>query len=113
MPFCPKCKYEYREGITRCPDCDLPLKAHLREEPEPEPMEDEWVDLGSVSDVTEANVVKGVLEASGIPVWLKSDASVSSLPVLQRVGPISEVVICVPESRVEEANKVLREASSK
>ncbi|MCR4787847.1 MAG: hypothetical protein K5888_04605 [Lachnospiraceae bacterium] len=25
MAWCPKCKYEYREGITVCPDCDCEL----------------------------------------------------------------------------------------
>ena len=25
MPWCPKCKNEYREGITVCADCNVPL----------------------------------------------------------------------------------------
>ena len=29
MPFCPKCKYEYREGFTLCPDCDVELVPEL------------------------------------------------------------------------------------
>jgi len=27
--FCPQCRSEYREGFTRCDDCDLPLVATL------------------------------------------------------------------------------------
>lgn len=35
MPWCPKCKYEYREGITKCADCDVELVDELPiEEPE-------------------------------------------------------------------------------
>jgi len=30
MPFCPTCKYEYREGIEKCPDCDVKLVAELK-----------------------------------------------------------------------------------
>lgn len=25
MPYCPECRYEYRDGIARCADCDAPL----------------------------------------------------------------------------------------
>lgn len=32
MAWCPKCKYEYREGITVCADCKIPLVAELTEE---------------------------------------------------------------------------------
>lgn len=27
--FCPQCKAEFKEGITRCPDCDVALVEHL------------------------------------------------------------------------------------
>lgn len=29
MPFCPECKYEYRAGIEKCPDCRKPLVESL------------------------------------------------------------------------------------
>ena len=29
--WCPKCRYEYREGITVCPDCGTPLVESLEE----------------------------------------------------------------------------------
>ena len=32
MPWCPKCKNEYREGITKCADCGATLVATLTEE---------------------------------------------------------------------------------
>lgn len=31
MAFCPGCGYEFREGMRRCPDCDLDLVANLEE----------------------------------------------------------------------------------
>lgn len=31
MPWCPKCKNEYREGITTCSDCNVPLVEDLNE----------------------------------------------------------------------------------
>jgi hypothetical protein len=32
MPFCPECKYEYKAGVERCPDCGSPLVERLEEE---------------------------------------------------------------------------------
>jgi len=29
MAFCPGCGYEFREGLRRCPDCDVDLVASL------------------------------------------------------------------------------------
>lgn len=34
MPWCPKCKMEYREGITVCADCGTPLVENFTEEEE-------------------------------------------------------------------------------
>jgi len=108
MPFCPKCKYEYREGIKRCPDCDLPLRAHLREESEPEPMEDAWVVVATAPNEMEARVIRSVLEAAGIPVWERADIVTALNPL--GMGPLPEESIAVPESRVDYAKKALRDA---
>jgi hypothetical protein len=32
MPWCPKCKTEYRDGFTVCPDCNVELVEQLEEE---------------------------------------------------------------------------------
>ncbi len=36
MAWCPKCKNEYRKGITHCPDCDVDLVEELEVLPEKE-----------------------------------------------------------------------------
>ena len=40
MAWCPKCKNEYREGITHCPDCDVDLVEVLLQEESVEVPED-------------------------------------------------------------------------
>lgn len=39
MPFCPKCKYEYKEGILECSDCKIPLVDYLTDEKDQMPIE--------------------------------------------------------------------------
>ena len=34
MPWCPKCKAEYREGFTECSTCQVPLVDTLPEDNE-------------------------------------------------------------------------------
>jgi hypothetical protein len=33
MPYCPRCRFEYRAGVRRCPDCGAALVARLPAEP--------------------------------------------------------------------------------
>ncbi|MCR4648303.1 MAG: hypothetical protein K5776_04410 [Lachnospiraceae bacterium] len=42
MPFCPKCKVEYREGFTICSDCKVPLVASLKDKTPIENTEDKF-----------------------------------------------------------------------
>lgn len=58
-------------------------------------------------DEMEAEVVREVLESAGIPVLLTGGAS-SVYPV--SIGPWAGESIAVPESRLEEAREVLRQA---
>ena len=40
MPFCPKCKAEYREGFTICADCKVPLVESLESKKRQEEIND-------------------------------------------------------------------------
>ena len=109
MPFCPGCHYEYVEGITRCPDCDLELVDTLPDKPPPAKVIDEpFVPIFAAIDEAEAKVVRSVLEGAGVPVWEKSDI-VKFLGTLT-VGPLASETIAVPESRADEARKLIEEA---
>ncbi len=66
MPWCPECGAEYREGFTRCSDCDVALT-----DAPPQPAEAsagaEWVTAASYRTVEEAHLARGLLEENGIP----------------------------------------------
>jgi len=71
MPWCPKCRVEFRPGFARCTDCDVALVASLDEAPpsaaeEPESAPEHgvwfWADGPEV-----ARVIEGALNAHSIP----------------------------------------------
>lgn len=110
VPFCPTCKYEYREGIERCPECDVDLVEKLDEEPkdttDPELTDEELVPVFACADLTEIELVKGILESAGIPVYNRpryvewpSDFSIS---------PFIDNNIYVPACHAEQAMELLK-----
>lgn len=106
MPFCPECRYEYRPGRDRCPDCDRPLVDILP--PEDDSVVDvHWVAVHPLPGSLYAEMVKEVLERRGIPCLLKSDALSSAYGAKGTALPGMEARILVPEERAEEAREIL------
>ncbi len=110
---CPKCKSEYREGFTRCADCDEPLvevlpgTVTLSRSPDswPENEDDPFCELWKGSDgrlkgelcdlLAEARIPFMVLEASRFVLYAGN-------PIIFRLG--------VPYSRYESAERVIADA---
>jgi len=72
--FCPKCRYEYREGIAECPDCAVKLIDKLS--PEPEPQYQELITVLATSDQAELLMAKALLEDAEIDFFAKGDGIV-------------------------------------
>jgi hypothetical protein len=115
MPFCPECKYEYRAGITTCPDCDVALIESLPVEPEPKKYEigeDEHANKGLVSiystnDEAEAAHIKELLEASGIEAMEQSGMTFYGKPLHE----LAYGKIFVFESDAVEARRIIELAA--
>ena len=79
MPYCPKCKYEYRPGIDICPDCgerlvySLPEEA-LSDEPDIYSGYSEWLPLARLASAQLAGMVVEGLKAKEIPAVLLSES---------------------------------------
>jgi len=109
MSFCPKCRYEYKAGVTTCPDCEVELVASL---PDPEPeggvRYDNWVQLARLTSAEYAEMIRGRLEDMGIPVTILSGAG--HFGVTGQMGPSSSVPIgggfsvAVPDEFVVQAD---------
>lgn len=110
MPFCPKCGVEYREGFSRCSDCDVALV----DSPDTSP---EWGDsppaeLTRRENPTEARMICRALEDAGIPCVVKGAEGKEMLGPMLGVSlfdgnDLNYVVILVPEDRLEEANSLI------
>ena len=70
MPWCPKCRTEYREGFTICADCGSPLTAQLPPlAPSRSPAEDEPVLLTTISNEQELELFTSLLHEQRIPFY--------------------------------------------
>jgi Putative prokaryotic signal transducing protein len=109
--YCPQCGIEYKESITVCTDCGLPLTA---EPPAAAGPEAEFVDLETIlatSDPSLMAVARSLLEAEGIPCSVSGDllqdvVGVGRLPmgVNLATGPARLQVV---RERAEEARALL------
>ena len=64
-----------------------------------------WKSIISVQGELQAEVVRGLLEAQGIPVHLSQEGVARAYGL--GVGPLSEVDILVPEDFVQAAERVI------
>ena len=102
MAFCPNCEAEYREGIQRCPDCDLELVEELTPENRVHDRSDaQPVVFQSFKTSAEAELVRDLLEQNGVRAFVEG----SEFAVIP--GSFSaEVVLMVDERDLERAKEV-------
>lgn len=77
MPYCPRCKYEYNPGVSKCPDCDEYLVEHLSLDPDEvrvDPNDDhqDWILIARFSSYQYATMLVEGLRAKDIPVVIHS-----------------------------------------
>ncbi|MEO8505319.1 MAG: DUF2007 domain-containing protein [Acidobacteriota bacterium] len=106
--ICPNCRSEFREGIERCPDCDLPLVKSLPVERHDQAP---WVEIMETADPSLIPVLRSVLEGAGIPCAIEGEEAVGIFPVgigdthLAQSGIGARVK--VPADRADEALALL------
>src|SRR5580658_6601307 len=112
--FCPNCKAEYRQGFTRCADCDVALVDELPEEalvaPEPaaapgDPDEDPFCSFWSGDDPRIHAELCELLDKERIP-----HKTVRREDHLFRISRYPAFQIGIPFSMFERAEAVVKEA---
>lgn len=110
MPFCPRCRAEYRQGFDVCGTCDVPLVEHI--EDIPEPMTEERVAQLMKGHGLVA-VVRGSVEAckevhrallqEQIPAVVRTPEDAESFAAVAMI-----LEVAVPEEAIERAVELLR-----
>jgi hypothetical protein len=99
--FCPNCKYEYKLGVTMCPDCGAELVYKLPPKAAKSPQEiDDAKDLVIVyvsGDGPSVAIAKSLLDEVGIEYLISKDW----------VGG-GRVDFCVHPDKADEARELLR-----
>jgi ribosomal protein L34E len=103
MPYCPKCRFEYKEDIKECPDCGAPLVDELPEERPPE--SPNFVPLRNMPSRMYAQMLQEALKNEGIPSMIKGDEGVPLRTTTIHI-PVSRITIWVPQKDVEKANGI-------
>ncbi|MCX6149186.1 MAG: DUF2007 domain-containing protein [Ignavibacteriales bacterium] len=107
MPICPKCEYEYIEGVSVCPDCGYELvnekefKEHLIN---PE----DWEIIYTCSEEYKAEMIKANLEGAGIQSQIVSQND-RNFPA---IGDFSIVKLLVKKDDIESAKMIIQDIDS-
>ena len=73
MPFCPNCRYEYEQGVVRCPDCDETLIDSLPIDETPqETVYEDWTQVARLTSPQYAEMLLEALQSKGIPIVIQS-----------------------------------------
>ncbi len=106
MPWCPKCKCEYREGFEICADCNSILVAEIGEKTEKLQENDKEMFLTNVCDEVEANILETLMNSCGIPILKKYPGAGGYLSIYMGTT-YSGIDIYVPSKSYEAAMELL------
>lgn len=65
----------------------------------------QWEVVAYLSDSIEAEILRGLLQAQGVEVWLSQEGAARAIGLT--VGPVGEIAILVPSHQFEQALDVL------
>jgi|GEM_PF-716531 len=105
MLYCPSCKQGFDEENTECPNDHVPLVDELPYQTIEGPTTT-WVEIAGVGTEDEANLLRGFLEAEGIPCQIES-LRFSMEPIT--FGTMGDVRVYVSADSESTALELLRE----
>ena len=106
MPWCPKCRSEYRPDFRTCEDCDCDLVDCILEDSRPDdPPPGDLIHLYSTTFLEEAETLRIILEDENIYATIANQGG-----AMYAVGiptPAAPLRIMIPEADSERAKEIL------
>jgi hypothetical protein len=97
--YCPKCRYEYVQGVKECPDCRVELVEELAAESH-EP-EHNYIEIVSTLNLGDVTLIKSLLDANEIDYRVFDENFNTIRPLVQPAR------FFVREDQVDEVKKLL------
>ena len=105
MSVCPKCNYEYVEGVTICPDCGEVLVDESTLEKPKEYTEEDWQVVYTTNKEYEVEMMKDNLESAGISAAILSQKD-RNFPA---PGDLSIIKLLVKKNDLKDALNYIEE----
>ena len=106
MPFCPKCREEYREGFTVCPECGSELVPALPPQNQEPSLTGRLVVASIVYDEITASILESKLQSAGIP-YLRQYQAGGEVMRLYMGASFFGIELLVPEEMLDLASAIL------
>jgi hypothetical protein len=106
MPYCPSCKSEFPDDVTECPDDKTALVGELPYQTITADDGTTWVEIASCGTEDEANLMRGFLEAEGIPAQIEN-VKFSMEPI--NFGTMGDIRMYVPAEEQARASELLND----
>lgn len=101
MPYCPTCKEAVDDNVAECPECGAKVVDELPFQTI-EAQNSTWVEIASCGGEDEANLIRGFLQAEGIPAQIEN-VKFSMEPInFGKMGDIRVYVSTEDEARALE-----------
>jgi len=113
MAVCPKCKYEYKIGVTVCPDCNEELVDHIPVKSAAMVPDSSWVSVCRLPSQLKTAMAKGALDSSNIPSIVMSSSFTAlghggDMPSGMMQPSLETNVLMVPKEFRQEADLILQ-----
>ena len=99
--YCPKCRYEYVQGVPECPDCQTALVEELPEESHE--LEHDYVEVVSTLNLGDVTLIKSLFDANEIDYQVFDENFNTIRPLVQPARFV------VREDQVEAVKELLKD----